>query len=44
MVTRREEECEVAVLGREREFDGAVIFVGFDVAVKKRDVYLMNDQ
>lgn len=45
MVTWREEECKVAVQGGEREFDVAVIFLGFDVSVKKKnDVYFMNYQ
>lgn len=45
MVTRREEEWEVAVQGREREFDVAVTFVGFDGSVeRKKDVHLMKHQ
>lgn len=42
MVKRREEEWEVALQGGEREFDGAVIFGGFDVSVKKKDIWLTN--
>lgn len=45
MVTRREEEWEVALQGGKREFDGGVIFGGFDVSVKKKkDVWLTNYQ
>lgn len=43
MVTWREEEWKVAVQGGEREFDVAVIFLGFDVSVKKKKRRLLHE-